>query len=85
LLYLIKDDDLVDSDYQKLIKEVSKWLREYKQGYENVISILLIGKYLERVADHSVNISEWVIFIATGLINIHNYFNLIIISIKCDF
>ena len=63
---IIKDDDIVDGDYQTLIKEVSKWLRESKKGYENVISILLIGKYLERVADHSVNISEWVIFIATG-------------------
>lgn len=63
---IIKDDDIVDGDYQKLIKEVSKWLRDSKKGYENVISILLIGKYLERVADHSVNISEWVIFIATG-------------------
>jgi phosphate transport system protein len=31
-----------------------------------VISILLIGKYLERVADHAVNIAEWVIFLSTG-------------------
>ncbi len=62
----IENDDIVDENYSKLIKAVSDWIKTSPVGSEYVISILLVGKYLERVADHSVNIAEWVIFIATG-------------------
>ena len=62
----IENDDIIDENYSKLIKAVSDWIKTNPIGSENVISILLVGKYLERVADHSVNIAEWVIFIATG-------------------
>lgn len=62
----ILSDDYVDEHYARLIKDISIDLKEDPLDSEYLVSILLVGKYLERVADHSVNIAEWVIFIATG-------------------
>ena len=33
---------------------------------EEVLDILMIAKYLERIGDHAVNIAEWVVFAITG-------------------
>lgn len=63
---IIEKDDTVDKDYRVLIDLISVWLKDHVDDSQYVISILLIGKYLERVADHAVNIAEWVIFLSTG-------------------
>ena len=63
---IIEKDDSIDKDYRTLIDLISVWLKDHVDDSPYVISILLIGKYLERVADHAVNIAEWVIFLSTG-------------------
>lgn len=63
---VIEKDDQMDVSYRKLIDLVAIWLKDHVDDAPYVISILLIGKYLERVADHAVNIAEWVIFLTTG-------------------
>ncbi len=62
----IQKDDEVDFLYNTLIKKVTEWLKDSVEDSSYVISVLLIGKYLERVADHAVNIAEWVIFLQSG-------------------
>ncbi|MDY0210092.1 MAG: phosphate signaling complex protein PhoU [Acholeplasma sp.] len=62
----IEKDDSVDLLYKKLIQLITTWLKDNVDDSNYVISVLLIGKYLERVADHAVNIAEWVIFLTTG-------------------
>ena len=34
---------------------------------EYALDLLMIAKYFERIADHAVNIAEWVIFSVTGV------------------
>ena len=62
-----KLDDQVDADFsstkQALIAAVA---REPQQG-EVALDLLMIAKYLERIGDHAVNLSEWVEFAATGV------------------
>ena len=69
-LALAKDtedmDDKVD-DYFNLIKtELVQIFSTQPHNMDNAIDFLLIAKYLERIADHAVNICEWIHFSRTG-------------------
>jgi len=62
----IAKDDAVD-DYFNLIKqELVTTFKTQPQHMDSAIDFLLIAKYLERIADHAVNICEWVYFSQTG-------------------
>lgn len=63
---IIAQDDIVDHEYKEMIKLSAEWIKDDVDDTPYVISIILISKYLERVADHAVNIAEWVIFLVTG-------------------
>ena len=54
---VIQDDDVVD----ELIAE-----NKGAQGVE-AIDLIMVAKYLERIADHATNIAEWVEFSITGI------------------
>lgn len=59
-------DDVID-DYFNLIKqELIGVFNTQPHHLDNAIDFLLIAKYLERIADHAVNICEWVHFSQTG-------------------
>ena len=30
------------------------------------MDLLMVGKYLERIGDHAINVAEWVVFSITG-------------------
>ena len=60
------------SNIQKIINELGKndiieILKTEASCPENAVDMLMVAKYLERIADHAVNVSEWVIFSITGL------------------
>lgn len=62
---VISLDDVVDELYEtKLDELIAKW--ESKVDSSFAIYNTLVVKYLERIADHAVNIAEWVIYIASG-------------------
>lgn len=63
---VIISDDYVDSEYEKAIEKLTH--NENKDGEYLPFAIYttLVVKYLERIADHCVNIAEWVIYIANG-------------------
>ena len=42
-------------------------LREDKSDPDYIIYVLMVGKYVERIGDHAVNIAEWIIYIASGV------------------
>ncbi|MCU0104751.1 phosphate signaling complex protein PhoU [Acholeplasma vituli] len=63
---IIAQDDMVDDLYKQMIERSAEWIKDDVDDTPYVISIILISKYLERVADHAVNIAEWVIFLVTG-------------------
>ena len=63
---IIKTDDVVDELFCKVKADISQILKEDKDEYNNTMDFLMIAKYLERIADHAVNICEWVEFSLTG-------------------
>ena len=45
-------------------------MRKNPEMVEQGICYIMIIKYLERMADHSTNIAEWIKFIVTGVLTI---------------
>ena len=64
---VIADDDIVD-DYFDQVKQglIQRIAADPAQG-GYALDLLMIAKYFERIGDHAVNISEWVIFSVTGV------------------
>jgi phosphate transport system protein len=68
---VIRRDDEVDDIYENIYVELLNLLTGKDQDpsdviKEQVIMLLLIGRYLERIADHATNVSERVIYMVTG-------------------
>lgn len=64
---IIESDDYVDKEYEKSIEILSNNEKQIDTNYiPFAIYTTLVVKYLERIADHCVNIAEWVIYIANG-------------------
>ena len=65
---VIKDDDIVDELFEEVKTTLIDFIAENKgeQGGE-AIDLIMVAKYLERIADHATNIAEWVEFSITGI------------------
>ena len=63
---VIKNDDKVDALYEEALEEIIEGSKENKYAIEYSIYTTLITKYIERIADHAVNVAEWVIYILRG-------------------
>lgn len=59
-------DDEVDEYFNVIKRELAQIFKDQPQNMDSAIDLLLIAKYLERIADHAVNICEWVHFSQTG-------------------
>lgn len=61
-------DDEVDLLFEDNKKELIEFIAQNKgdQGKE-AIDLIMVAKYLERIADHATNIAEWVEFSITGI------------------
>ncbi len=60
---LIKTDDVVDNYFSRFRKDIEALIEQSPKDAEQYVNYLMIGKYVERIADHTTNIAEWVIFI----------------------
>lgn len=64
---VINRDDHVDLEYDKLLQElITNESANNKTNKNYTVFTALIVKYLERIADHSTNICEWVVYIVSG-------------------
>lgn len=59
-------DDAVDEMYGKLINELMGYLQNYPGKTNQITQLSFVCRYIERVADHSTNIAEHVIYLVTG-------------------
>jgi len=59
-------DDEVDDLFFKIILELINIMKNDSQTIEQAINFMFVAKYLERMADHATNVSEWVVFSVTG-------------------
>jgi phosphate transport system protein len=67
-------DDEVDTINREVHTKVKQALREHPDYVEYLISMMLISRHLERIADHATNIAEEVIYLIEGEIIRHgNY------------
>ncbi len=64
---IISDDDIVDQHFNVIRNELIEYIRDNIKDASHAIDILMIAKYLERIADHATNIAEWVEFSMTGI------------------
>ena len=60
-----KDDD-VDKMFGVLIQELLSYIPENPKATNQIIQLAFVCRYIERIADHSTNISEHVIYLVTG-------------------
>ncbi|WP_026895180.1 phosphate signaling complex protein PhoU [Clostridiisalibacter paucivorans] len=59
-------DDIVDDIYESMYVELLEMLSKDKSIMNQVIDLLFIGRYIERIADHTTNICERVIYMVTS-------------------
>lgn len=61
-----KLDDTIDELFIRVRNEIIGLVGSDSSKGEHAVDMLMIAKYLERIGDHAVNISEWVIYSITG-------------------
>ncbi|MBC8570667.1 phosphate signaling complex protein PhoU [Zongyangia hominis] len=64
---IIKRDDEVDALFVSVKNDLIEKISQNQDLADDAIDTLMVAKYLERIADHAVNVCEWVIFYSTGL------------------
>lgn len=60
-------DDAQDADFVKIKSLLASHLTTSPTDMDEVLDWLMLAKYLERVADHAVNLADWAEFSVTGL------------------
>ena len=64
---VIEYDDVIDNLFNEVKKELADGILNGEATQEQILDVLMIAKYLERIADHATNIAEWVEFSITGI------------------
>lgn len=64
--HLHERDDAVDALYDTIFREVLTYMMEDPRKITVGIDLILVARYMERVADHACNIGEYVYHMVTG-------------------
>ena len=59
-------DDEIDQFFRTIKGELVELIAQSREEADQAIDLIIIAKYLERIADHAVNIAQWAIFCVTG-------------------
>lgn len=63
---VVELDDGVDAMFQQIKHELVELIVKSRDEADGAIDLIIIAKYLERIADHAVNIAQWAIYCVTG-------------------
>jgi phosphate transport system protein len=63
---LLRRDEAIDQHYARLFKEVLDLMAREPAAIYRATRVQSIAKYLERIADHAMNIAETVVFLVKG-------------------
>jgi phosphate transport system protein len=69
------DDNAIDALDRSFFQKVSNSLPENPENAGSLIQLFLISRHLERIADHTTNIAEEVIYLIEGVIHRHRRFS----------
>ncbi len=70
-----QNDDAIDNAFARIMLELSETLASGELQASQAVDLILVAKYVERIADHVTNVAEWSIFIASGVyadLNFHD-------------
>ncbi len=63
---MASDDDEVDHLYSQIIRDLYSHMVEHSDSLQQAVSLTLVGRYIERIADHATNIGESTVYLVTG-------------------
>lgn len=63
---ICKYDDAIDLEFSKIWIELVEEMGNRKEFIQDGADYIMIIKYLERIADHTTNIAEWLYYHITG-------------------
>lgn len=63
---VIKKDDEVDEFFNKFMEESIGLIKSGCENPEQIIDLIQVAKYIERIGDNAERIATWVIFSVTG-------------------
>ena len=63
---VIREDDKVDQLYLQVYRDLLDYMIDDPTTINQATQLLFAARYLERIADHSTNVAEWVIYLVTG-------------------
>ena len=64
--YVCKRDDEVDNLNDQIFRELLTYMMQDPKTTARAVELLLVGRHLERIADHATNIAEDVIYFLKG-------------------
>ncbi len=59
-------DNVIDDYFENIREELIELMKNNKEYVQQLTYLILIIKYLEKIADHATNISGWIIYNVTG-------------------
>ena len=62
----VEEDDQMDELFLTVREDLVRMIRERQADPAQVLDLLMVAKYFERIGDHAVNVAEWVQFSLTG-------------------
>jgi len=63
---VLKSEDLVDEHFRKIFRRLEQISRTDREGISFALNLVLTIRYLERIADHSVNITKRTVYAMKG-------------------
>lgn len=63
---VIEADNKVDSLYEEIVADAIQMIKDGHDQPAQIIDIIQIVKYIERISDKAVSIGDWVIYSVTG-------------------
>lgn len=63
---VVSGDKEINALFDDLKRDITAHIANHLPDENSALDVLMIGKYLERIGDHVVNIAEWVEYAITG-------------------
>jgi phosphate transport system protein len=63
---VVRQDQQVDSEFKAILRQLITFMMEDPRTISHAIDVLFIAKSIERIGDHSKNMSEYVVYLVKG-------------------